>query len=578
MGVSGEQRRRAGAEARAAARAGGSGAGDASPSADVATAVPRPGRMPVLMSEQDAELLRRDRHLLRRLVELSGDGLVLAGSDGRVEVWSPGMVRIVGLPAEDAVGLTLDELGDVVAIDWTHPSDVPVAFAALMGEQPEPAAAVRAAAQRWFVTGPDGERRTVRITGFSLGVAGSDGAMRGAVFSDVTEMAAALHQVSEQKATLELVLEATPLLVYIYDLVEDRNVYANKEIEAFLGYTASEVLAMGPSLGGRIFRPDDLPAIVEHHRVLREDRDAGVRELEYRCRRSDGSWRWLRSHDAVFLRDDEGLGLQIVGMAEDVTEQREAVDALQMTADQLQRAVDDRTAELRRALQTRDEFMARVTHDFRSPLNAILGFTTVILDGYAGPLTEEQRRQLGMVKASGDELLELVDEILDLSRLQSGRRKPEFEECDLADIADGVLESQRPVADAKGLEIAQAVCDRPLNARADPRWVRQILTNLVGNAVKFTESGWVRVECAERSDHVAVTVSDSGPGIPPEERELIFGEFHRAYMPGHTQPGTGLGLTIARQLARRLGGDVTVDSEPGEGSSFTLTLPACRTD
>ena len=195
-----------------------------------------------------------------------------------------------------------------------------------------------------------------------------------------------------------------------------------------------------------------------------------------------------------------------------------------------------------------------------------------MLSGAAGELTEEQGKQLEMIKRSGEHLLTLINDILDLARIEAGRLRLEAADIDLAEVAIDAVERLRPQADEKSLGMTAEV-DMPIVVRADPTRVRQIVLNLVGNAVKFTEAGSITVRTRSRDGHGVLEVVDTGPGIPPDRLEHIFDRFEQIGPHAGKPAGAGLGLSIARELARMIGGDIEVESEIDRGATFRLVLP-----
>ncbi|MDO8950872.1 MAG: ATP-binding protein [Actinomycetota bacterium] len=245
--------------------------------------------------------------------------------------------------------------------------------------------------------------------------------------------------------------------------------------------------------------------------------------------------------------------------------------------------VRERTAELRQAYaelesagQTKDQFLANMSHELRTPLNSIIGFSDMLLAGLVGELDEEQVRQVGMINNSGRHLLSLVNDVLDLSRIASGRVTVEPEKFRLLEVLESVVEVVRPMAAQKGLVVELDLEGPDTEITTDRRKVRQILLNLVGNAVKFTDSGSVVLQVS--SNHqgaVSFTVTDTGMGIAESDLSHIFEEFRQfAALEVGKPEGTGLGLAISLRLARILGGDLAVSSQVGLGSTFTFWLPA----
>ncbi|MFL5581050.1 MAG: ATP-binding protein [Gemmatimonadaceae bacterium] len=222
-------------------------------------------------------------------------------------------------------------------------------------------------------------------------------------------------------------------------------------------------------------------------------------------------------------------------------------------------------------------FFAQMSHELRTPINAILGYSGLMAEGIGGELPPRAGEMLGRVQRSAQHLMELVNDVLDISRLEAGKVAIAPEEVDVVALARDALASVAPQAAAKGLALR---VDGPARvaAYADPQRVRQILLNLLSNAVKFTDAGGITVEVVPPSDRerrVALCVTDTGIGIAPQDQERIFGEFEQVAGKGAAS-GTGLGLTITRRLARLQGGDVTVRSAPEGGSTFSVWLPAPR--
>jgi signal transduction histidine kinase len=219
-------------------------------------------------------------------------------------------------------------------------------------------------------------------------------------------------------------------------------------------------------------------------------------------------------------------------------------------------------------------FLSTMSHELRTPMNAIIGYAHLLLDGLAGPLSAEQAGDVRQIAEGADRLLGLIDDLLDLSRIEAGRLELGMEAVDLAGIVGEVLDQLAPLAGRKGLALQEDPSADLPPVVADPMRLRQILLNLVGNAVKFTEAGAVRVGTRTVPGAVEVEVVDTGIGIAPEALPRIFEEFGQADA-GTTRRygGSGLGLTIARRLAEMQGGTIAVESTPGAGSVFTLTLP-----
>jgi signal transduction histidine kinase/PAS domain-containing protein len=227
----------------------------------------------------------------------------------------------------------------------------------------------------------------------------------------------------------------------------------------------------------------------------------------------------------------------------------------------------------RDASRAKSEFLAIMSHELRTPLNALAGYSSLLEEEIYGPLNEAQRGALMRMRGARGQLMELIDQVLEMARLEAGRREPEPADVALGPLVRDTAEALRGSAEAKGLAFTVEV--EPVGTlRTDAMLVGHVVRNLVGNAVKFTREGGVTVRCREQGGEVRVEVSDTGPGIDPGLHERIFEPFFQA--DGSTtrrQEGTGLGLALSREFARLVGGEVTLASRPGGGSTFTLRLP-----
>jgi PAS domain S-box-containing protein len=227
------------------------------------------------------------------------------------------------------------------------------------------------------------------------------------------------------------------------------------------------------------------------------------------------------------------------------------------------------------ASQAKSDFLATMSHELRTPLNAIIGYSDLLLMGVPEPISDPSQQQVGRVQHAARHLLGLIEEILTLSRIEAGHEEIERESVDLRGFLHETAELVEPLARQKGLGFRCIAPEQPTSATLDPRRVRQILLNLLGNAVKFTDSGEVTVEGRREGDEVVFIVRDTGPGIAQDHLAKIFDPFWQVEQ-GHSRriEGAGLGLNVTRKLARLMGGDVSAESELGAGTTFTVRLRA----
>jgi signal transduction histidine kinase len=260
-------------------------------------------------------------------------------------------------------------------------------------------------------------------------------------------------------------------------------------------------------------------------------------------------------------------------------ERRKAENEIHLLNAELERRVKERTAELEAANRAKDRFLASMSHELRTPLNAILGFTGTLLMELPGPLNEDQAKQLNTVQASGRHLLSLINDLLDVARIESGQTELKVESIGCQDLMEEVALGLRPLADEKAISLAVVTCQERLEVRSDRRALSQILINLTSNAIKFTDQGGVQLQLSRHTrDAVNVTrfaVVDTGCGIKPGDQQRLFAAFQQIdASPSHSHEGTGLGLYISHRLADAIGGAITLESELGKGSTFTLDVPA----
>ena len=283
------------------------------------------------------------------------------------------------------------------------------------------------------------------------------------------------------------------------------------------------------------------------------------------------------------LREDHLLGALAVNRNSAGEFAPEVIELLKTFATQsalaiqnarLFREIEEKSRELATASRHKSEFLANMSHELRTPLNAIIGFSEVLAERMFGEINEKQTEYVGDILESGQHLLSLINDILDLSKIEAGRMELELSDFDLPSTIEGTLTLVRERAVRRGIELGRTVDERLGTVRADQRKVKQVLLNLLSNALKFTpEGGQIDVRAAVRDSTAEISVTDTGVGIAPEDQETVFEEFRQVGTASKKVEGTGLGLAISRKFIELHGGKIWVKSQVGAGSTFAFTLP-----
>jgi signal transduction histidine kinase len=282
--------------------------------------------------------------------------------------------------------------------------------------------------------------------------------------------------------------------------------------------------------------------------------------------------------DDSALEELQRQNRDFVAILEELEEKRTELERVNTELGATNRELNEANAKLRELSEMKEEFLALTTHDLRSPLTVISGVISFFTSGRLGELTPEQKNMVAMMERNAQSLIELVNDLLDASKLESGTMRLEIASIDLRGLIDELRETMEPLVREKGLKMEEALpADLPL-VEADRPKLRRILVNLVSNAIKFTsKGGQVTVRAVREDGAVRISVSDTGVGIAPEDVKLLFDKYEQARSRAtRGEKGTGLGLYITKQLVELHGGEIKVESELGKGSTFSFTLPVAR--
>lgn len=392
-------------------------------------------------------------------------------------------------------------------------------------------------------------------------------------------------ELAESEARLRLGLEAAGAGLWDWDVAGAR-VYLGAGCLQLLGCEASAEAA-GPQQHDLAFwqsltHPDDLDEVQRLLRAHFDDARPGARFLaEMRLRRDDGSWRWTAWRGRVVQRDADGRAVRAIGTVADIHQRKSAEEALRELNRQLEDRVRERTLaleqardEAQRASQAKSDFLSRMSHELRTPMNAILGFSQLLAMGENPP---KQQRWIGEIQHAGEHLLKLIDELLDLSRIEVGKLKVTLAPVPLLPLIDealGIVQAAMPQAVPRFQRRIDATPH--CTALADPVRLKQILVNLLTNALKYAPGDSpivVSLQPAAQGARVRLAVTDQGLGLPPDRLDRLFRPFERLGREDTAIEGTGVGLSLSKRLAELMDCELGVDSQLGRGSSFWLELP-----
>jgi PAS domain S-box-containing protein len=483
--------------------------------------------------------LRQQKEYYEALFLNNPVAVVTTDMDINVVSWNPATERLFGYKAEEAVGKNLD---DLVAKDPIVRTEAVKYSGELTSSKMD---LVFLTTQR---TRKDGSLVDVEAYGVPVFV-GDQQVGFIALYYDITELKEIERELRYQKAYFEATLENSPAALMNADM-KGEVVYWNRACEQLFGYPKAE--ALGQSV-------DDLVAT---HDLIREEAmkytkqlyEVGRVHLTSKRSRKDGTLVDVEASAAPVYLEGEIVGF--TGSYHDITPILEA----------------RRQAEA--ANQAKSDFLARMSHELRTPMNAIIGFTRIVKRKGSEVLSEKQLDNLGKVLTSADHLLRLINDILDLSKIEAGRIDVVPKPFKIEPLMNVCLSTTQPLLQSREVRLEKTIEGSIGTINSDEDKIKQILLNLLSNAAKFTHSGKITLRAASEGDILVLSVSDSGIGIPGDSLKHIFDEFQQAdAQTTRDYGGTGLGLTISQRLANIMGGEISAESVEGEGSIFTVRLP-----
>ncbi len=470
-----------------------------------------------------------------------GDAVIATDMNGAVTFMNSVAQLLTGWRLEEARGKSMDLVFDIVNKETRRPVENPVKKVLREGK-------VVGLADHTLLISKDGGEFDIEDSAAPIVTDAGDEFGVVLVFRDITELKRAREEVDRY-----FTLSIDMLCIAGTDGYFKR---LNPAWGKVLGYSTEELLAK-PYMD--FIHPDDRQATIQESEKLGRGLDTVSFANRYQCK--DGSYKWFSWSATPFAEQQT-----IYAVARDVTELKQAQEDLIRAKE-----------EAERSNKFKDQFLSTMSHELRTPLNAVLGFSDLLNEERYGPLNERQRRYVTHIHTGGQHLLRLINDILDLSKIEAGRLQLAIESVLVKASFDEVVDSLRPLADKKSQTLVQQASSN-LSVRADATRFKQMLMNLLGNAIKFTPGGGkIELAAQQLGEVVRVEVRDSGPGIPPEEQQRIFEAFYRLSQTDKAPEGTGLGLAITRRLVELHGGYLGLESQSGSGSCFYFTLPTVPT-
>jgi PAS domain S-box-containing protein len=393
---------------------------------------------------------------------------------------------------------------------------------------------------------------------------------------DITNRKSAEEGLRETNETLQALIHAAPLAIYLID-PNGRVKSWNRAAERIFGWRRDEVIGCPlPSIPYE--KREEFAAL--HERVMRGDALTGFETIR---QRKDGSRIDVNLSTAV-LHHVDGSVRGIMAISEEITQRKKSEEAIK----KMNEALKEKNVQVEKASQSRKRFLSYISHELKTPLNSIVGFTQLLRNGSYGPLNGQQSRALGLVHKSAGELLRLINNILDLAKMESGKMPTWLIETDLPELLERVCMVFEPFIHEKGLRLDQKISPSlPKPFLTDPNKIKSILGNLLSNAIKFTERGEIEIslqplsgidrEGAPSPKGIQMIVSDTGAGIEMEDLGKIFEEYEQisnvTKVSEEYAKGSGLGLAIVKKMVSSLNGKIEVKSTPGSGATFTIKIP-----
>ncbi|MEQ9669626.1 PAS domain S-box protein [Coleofasciculus sp. G2-EDA-02] len=478
---------------------------------------------------------------LRSIFEGALDAITIADDQGRYIEANPAACQLFGLPVNELLGKRIAE--------FMEPGFDFEAAWCLFQQQQRFTGEVR-------ILKPNGTMRDVEYTAKANFLPGQ----HLSIWRDITERKRAEKALRESERFIQRIAHAMPTALYLYDLIEKRNIYSNPQITQLIGYSPEEIQQMAPTFPQNLIHPDDQAKCTTAIKRFATAKEGEIIETDYRIQHKSGEWRWLYSREMVFTRTADGLPQQILGTAQDITEHKQA-ESIRLALAQEQ--------ELR---QLQLNFFSMASHEFRTPLSTILASVQLLKYYYPEGTDKKICRNINRIETTAKTMTQLLGDILTISRAETGKLEFTPQPIELESFCRCLVEEMQVNA-GENYSINFITQHQPPIVLLDEKFLRSILINLLSNAIKYSPIGsQIDLILTYSQSTATFQIKDQGIGIPSADQKKLFTIFHRGTNIGNI-PGTGLGLAVVKKCLEIQGGTISVNSEVGVGTTMTITIP-----
>lgn len=395
------------------------------------------------------------------------------------------------------------------------------------------------------------------------------------------EISQALEKITEQKKFIQKIFDTSPNTIYVFDIKEKSLIYHNYRISEITGISEEQISNLGGRIFEKIMHPDDLPRLMDYLNKLQSADKNQVFQFEYRIKDISGKWTWVLSYDTQFGWDIDGNVNQVIGIAIDINQRKEAQQKLMMQQENLNRMNEELMASNRNLDRAnnrlkeldllKNDFISMASHELRTPVTSVLGFAQTLLSPGLKISDSKRNDFLKIIEKEAIRLSNLINDLLNISNIESGYSALEMKCISIENIAREAIASLHPLPEKKISLIIEEGTKKQVYCNRDQ--IAQVFVNIIENALRYGDEITIRIGGKEKE--IQVSIHDNGPGIAAHHLKIIFEKFYRIQGEGKPGSGSGLGLAIAKDIITVHGGKIWAESSPGNGSTFCFTLKTC---